>query len=191
VLGLSLASCAIDSETFQLPELKRTEFTFTRPDWTSQVKNDMKLRPVTAQDLVGPDGRCAGDPVPAPGEGQAGSQALNFTAGPEAQRPPGAGPSVPGAPPPPPQPAARGVGLGMTECEVIGTIGHTDQIELSTNERGQRSLVLTYVQGIRPGIYRFAGGHLVSIERGSEPPPPPPKPNKKTAKKPPKKPANS
>ena len=174
-----------------MPELKRSEFTFIRPDWSSQARNDFKLRPVTAEDLIGPDGRCAGEPVPAPAEGLAGSQVLNFTAGPEAQRPPGAGPAPPGSPAPPPQPAARGVGLGMTECEVIATIGHTDRIELSADERGQRSLVLTYLQGPRPGIYRFAGGHLVSIERGPEPPPAP-RTEKKTVKKPPpKKPSNS
>jgi hypothetical protein len=175
-----------------MPELKRSEFTFTRPDWNVQAKNDLKLRPVTAEDLIGPDGRCAGDPVPglAPTvDSQESSQALHFTAGPEAQRP--AGPPVPGAAPPPAQPAVRGVGLGMTECEVIRTIGHTDQIELATNGSGQRSLVLTYVQGVRPGIYRFAGGHLVSIERGPEPPPAA-KPDKKIVKKPPpKKPSNS
>jgi hypothetical protein len=70
-------------------------------------------------------------------------------------------------------------------------IGYTDRVELSANERGQRSVTLTYLQGVRPGIYHFTGGRLVSIERSAEPPAPP-RPEKKNAKKPPpKKPANS
>ena len=187
--ALAVSGCAIDSETFAIPELKKSDFTLTRPDWNVSAKNDIKLRPVTANDLVNADGSCAGDPMPAAVGNPEGSNALNFTAGPEAPRPDRAGPAGPAAPPM--QPAVRGVGLGMTECEVIRTIGHTDRIELSANERGQRSAVLTYLQGVRPGIYRFAGGRLVSIERGPEPPAPP-KPEKKTAKKQPaKKPPNS
>jgi hypothetical protein len=89
------------------------------------------------------------------------------------------------------QQVVRGVGLGMSECEVVRMIGHTDRIEMTANERGQRAVVLTYVQGPRPGIYRFAGGRLVMIERSPEAPPPP-RAEKKTVKKPPpKKPNNS
>ena len=79
----------------------------------------------------------------------------------------------------------RGVGLGMTECDVVRAVGHTDRMEISANERGQRSVVLTYPGGERPGIYRFVGGQLVAIERTGEPPPTakPPAKGKKTAKK--------
>jgi hypothetical protein len=186
---LALSACAIDSDTFQMPELKR-DFTFVRPDWSQQATTNLTQRPIAPGDLIGPDGRCAGEPVPAAPESPEMPQALNFTAGPEAPRPDRGGPPGPAAPPPLQQ-AVPGVGLGMSECEVIRMIGHTDRIELSTDLRGQRALVLTYIQGVRPGIYRFAGGRLVSIERGPEPPPAS-KPDKKTAKKPrPKKPSNS
>lgn len=59
----------------------------------------------------------------------------------------------------------RGVGLGMTECEVVSVMGPTDRIEIAANERGERTAVLTYPQGERGGIYRFNSGLLVSIER--------------------------
>jgi hypothetical protein len=58
----------------------------------------------------------------------------------------------------------------MTECEVVRALGHTDRIEISTDERGQRSVTLTYLAGERPGIYRFVAGQLVSLERSDEAP---------------------
>lgn len=186
-LAFAVSGCAIDADTFNMPEFKKPEFTFTRPDWNMTARGiDPLARPISAADLIGPDGRCAGEVVPGAAEAP---QALNFTAGPEAPRPERPG-SIPAGPSAPPQPAVRGIGLGMSECEVVLTIGHTDRIEV-TNDRGQRNAVLTYLQGPRPGIYRFAGGRLVSIERGPEPPAPA-KPEKRTVKKPPaKKPSSS
>ena len=80
-----------------------------------------------------------------------------------------------------------GIGLEMTECDVVHRAGAPDRFEFGTSERGDRTLTLTYIGGPRPGIYRFVAGRLASIERGPEPPAPA-KPAK--AKKPaPKKPA--
>jgi hypothetical protein len=46
-------------------------------------------------------------------------------------------------------------------------------------------VVLTYLRGPAPGIYRFTAGRLLSIERAPEAPPAPEKPRKATnAKKP-------
>jgi hypothetical protein len=76
----------------------------------------------------------------------------------------------------------------MTECEVVKRAGAPDQIELGTTDRGERALTLTYSHGPRPGVYRFAGGRLASIERGAEPAAPPAaqaKPKKPAPKKPP------
>jgi hypothetical protein len=53
-----------------------------------------------------------------------------------------------------------GIAIGRTECEVTG-------------EGGRRMTVLTYVRGPRPGIYRFADGRMISMERGAEPEPQP------------------
>lgn len=63
----------------------------------------------------------------------------------------------------------RGVGLDMTECEVVQTIGPAQSTEIGTNERGERSVVMTYATSERSGIYRFTGGRLTTIERGPEP----------------------
>ena len=62
-----------------------------------------------------------------------------------------------------------GIALQMTECEVVQRAGGPDGIEFGS-EGGERSVVLTYTRGARPGIYRFAGGRLYSIERAPEPP---------------------
>jgi hypothetical protein len=77
-----------------------------------------------------------------------------------------------------------GIALEMTECEVVSRAGPPGNVEVGANERGERSVTLTYTSGPRPGIYRFASGRLVSIERGEEPPPEPTKPKKPAAKKP-------
>ena len=71
----------------------------------------------------------------------------------------------------------------MTECQVVGVAGYTDRVEISADPRGQRMVTLTYLSGERPGIYRFIGGRLASMERVAEPPQPK-KPQKatKTAK---------
>jgi hypothetical protein len=83
-------------------------------------------------------------------------------------------------------PAVRGaIALQMTECEVVRRAGPPDQIEFGTPDQGDRALTLTYDGGPRPGIYRFTGGRVTSIERLPQPAAPPAaaKP-KKPAKKP-------
>jgi hypothetical protein len=79
-----------------------------------------------------------------------------------------------------------GISLRMSECDVVRRAGAVEGIELGANERGERSLVLTYIHGPWPGVYRFTNGRLVSIERAAAPPPGPEKPQKtgKAAKKP-------
>ena len=67
--------------------------------------------------------------------------------------------------------ATRGVSLEMTECEVVQALGPPQSAQVEPRSGDQRVAVLTYLGGDRPGIYRFNGGRLVSIERGSEPPP--------------------
>jgi hypothetical protein len=63
----------------------------------------------------------------------------------------------------------RGLGLGMTECDLVRLAGPGDRVEIGANERGQRTAVITYTQGERAGIYRFTSGVLVSVERPPEP----------------------
>jgi len=151
-------------------------------------KDTVSFAPVTATDLVGPDGRCAfeaapmmsgGAPVPQPAAdapppaaspiNPRSNQALYFTAGPESGR---VASAPPGALPPEVRGGPRGISLAMTECQVVGIAGYTDRVEVSANERGERTVTLTYLSGDRPGIYRFRGGRLVSMERVAEPPQP-------------------
>jgi hypothetical protein len=58
-----------------------------------------------------------------------------------------------------------GIALHMTECEGVRLSGLVEKFEFGSDDRGQRMLVLTYLQGPHPGIYRFTGGRLVVIER--------------------------
>jgi hypothetical protein len=57
-----------------------------------------------------------------------------------------------------------GVAVGMTECDVVHVAGPTPQMQVATNERGERTLVLTYPSGEHAGIYRFTSGILESVE---------------------------
>lgn len=181
-MALALGACSGDSGLFPKTDPK-FDFGYS-PTLNPLAKNEPKQRAITPNDLIGANGRCAGEVVPAPAPGtEPAPQALNFTAGPQAGPAVQSGPA-PGAPIAPAAPARGGVALGMTECDVVRTLGHTDRIEISANERGQRNVVLTYPQGERPGIYRFLAGQLVSIERTAEPPPAPKAvKSKKSAKK--------
>ena len=42
-------------------------------------------------------------------------------------------------------------------------------LDIGANPAGQRTAVMTYLQGERAGIYRFVSGRLKSIERVAEP----------------------
>ena len=123
-------------------------------------------RPVTAEDLVDADGRCAAAfSIAEPGSDQAATPA--------------------GVPP-----VQSGIALEMTECDVVKRAGPPERVEIGANERSERTAVLTYIRGARPGIYNFNSGRLVTMERAPEPAaparparpskPPPPK-QKRTA----------
>lgn len=107
-------------------------------------------RPVSAADLISAEGYCAGMALPA------NSNAMTQAA-------PAGADAVQGN---------AGIAIGRTECEVARAAGAPDNVAISA-ERGQRTTVLTYVRGPRPGIYRFADGRMTSMERGAEPEPQP------------------
>ena len=162
-LAPALAACSSDmglsNVTFAAP---KSEAPARKPDWTtySGNKNEFTLRPVTGADLVGPDGQCApaaGAVAAAPGEPVL----------------PAGTPSMQGS-----------IVLQMTECDVVRRAGLAEKVDLGADERGERSVVLTFTRGPWPGIYRFAGGRLFSIERLPGPPPAPAKPAPRSAKKP-------
>lgn len=136
----ALAACSTDLGSINI--IPKPQL---RPDWLSYSghKQEFTLRSAGPADLVGPDGRCAAG----------------------AQEQPAADPAAPGTP----EAGSGGISLQMTECDVVNRIGVPDRVELGANERGERSAVLTYSRGARPGIYRFVEGRLASIERGAEP----------------------
>ena len=191
-LALALGACSTSSLTeFSMADLNPLNKSdpLRSSDYNYFYSRDTKAASgfVTAADLVGPDGRCAFEAAPtyapgpaAPALGPApepiaaapsaqpinprSNQALYFTAQGSAPPPPvaaGAPPVITGGP--------RGVALQMTECEVVRVAGTTDRVEIGANERGQRIVTLTYMSGARPGIYRFVGGRLASMDRVAEP----------------------
>ncbi len=154
-VALALGACAMpDMDTFRMPDTSNF-----RPMSTS-VLRDTSLRPVTAEDLVDGQGRCG-------------------AAFPSME--PNTNPHLP--PDQPPSLTAGGIALDMTECDVVKRAGIPEKVEIGTNDRSERTAVLTYIRGERPGIYYFTSGRLSSLERGPEPPP-----QARPAKKPPPKP---
>jgi hypothetical protein len=92
---------------------------------------------------------------------------------------PAASPAAPAAPP---STLGEGVGLGMSECDVVARAGAPANVQIGTAPNGQRSAVLTYNGGPRPGIYHFEGGHLTQMDRVDVPLPAPQVAKKKPAK---------
>ena len=182
-LAAMLGGCSTDLTAFSVADLNpfKGSDPLRTADYDYFYKRDQSATGVvTAADLVGPDGRCAFDPAPSvsPGAPDAvaaspadpinprSNQALYFTAGPETGRTGNAAAGIP----PEVRAAPRGIALAMTECQVVSVAGYTDRVEIGTNERGERTVTLTYLTGERPGIYRFRGGRLVGMERVAEPP---------------------
>jgi hypothetical protein len=134
----------------------------------SDLQESRQSRPVTDSDLVDASGSCpaaAAPPQPAAG---------------------GQGPAAPG------NGAAglgEGVGLGMTECEVVSRAGPPNSVQLGRNPNGDRTAVLNYQSGPRPGIYHFERGRLMQMDRVEVAAPAPQPAKKKPAKT--KKPAPS
>ncbi len=150
-----LCGCATPDTT--VPSGKLSD-TFATPEWAKFTSVGSKgTRVVTQNDLLTPDGRCAaieGGPAQstdgsAPPE--SGDAALS-----------GQGP-LPGL--------QSGVGLGMTECEVVQRTGAPERFEIGA-EGTERIMTLTVIRGPNPGLYRFRGGRLVSVERIDVPAPP-------------------
>jgi hypothetical protein len=138
-------------------------------------------RPVSANDLVDGQGVCTG-PAPAPVAAAPAAPPPTPTETAEAAL---ASPAAANAAPTPP--VLGSVGLDMTECEVVRTIGSPQSVNISTGERGERQVTMIYMGNERAGTYLFRNGRLSSLERGPEPPPPPkvepPKKKKPVAKK--------
>jgi hypothetical protein len=106
-------------------------------------------KPVVPEDLISADGMCPGMAPPS----------TDATALTDANAPA--------------QPRTGVVSLGHTECDVARGVGAPDNVNLSTNPRGDRVATLTYTRGPRAGIYTFTAGRLTSIERAPQADAPP------------------
>lgn len=143
-LALALGACGTyDFDSFRAPDLS-----IVTPRTTATLR-EKALPPVTADDLISTDGQCAG-----------------VVTGPDPNLP--ADQQQPNAPMLP-----SAIALDMTECDVVKRAGQPEKFDFRTNDRGERTAVLTYIHGPRPGIYTFTAGRLTSIERAPEPPAPP------------------
>jgi hypothetical protein len=192
VLAAGIAGCKDSNQLFaDNNESWFNKPLFVKPDWaqSASISKTADLGPkgpVGPDDLVGADGRCGAAPQIA--------QAQTETPQSPADRPVGsmAG-DLAGAPMPagaqvvePSMPQVMGgIALGMTECQAVQRAGQPGNVAIGAGDRGDRSVVLTYLSGPWPGIYRFSDGRLKVIERAPTPPEPPKAPpKKKTAKKP-------
>jgi hypothetical protein len=156
-IAVAAAACSSGSSDFTTPNILPRIETFTKNtlEYGSAAKPVSVARTLTAADFINPDAQC---PAPNP-----------TAVGPDGQ----------------PAPALGGIALDMSECDVVRRAGQPDQFEIGTTERGERAVTMTYLAGPRPGIYRFAGGRLHSIERGPQPAAPEKPAKKPAAKKPP------
>jgi hypothetical protein len=178
-LAASLGACTGDFDLRDLNLAPLPSDFFSGPSWMTNVSNQGtgSNKKVTAEELIGPDGLCAGmaagPPVvaadaPSPLDPVASSPAGASGAPLPIEGAPGA--AAPGAPVAGQPIVFSGVGLGMTECDVVRRLGPVVAPRVGTNDRGERALELTYIQGPRPGTYRFVAGRLISMERVPEPP---------------------
>jgi hypothetical protein len=107
-------------------------------------------RPVEANELVSQAGAC---PPPA-----AAAPAAPVAAGPGVM--PSGAPADAGAS----SMLGAPVALGMTECEVVDRAGAPSSVQVGTNPNGDRTAVITYDSGPRPGIYHFERGRLRDMD---------------------------
>ena len=165
-LALALAGCA-NTDVFDTNERwfsKPFQLASVRGGYSYSELGESRInKPITANDLVDASGSCpppagpAAASVPAPGEGDAAAAAPASLLG-------------------------GGIALGMSECDVVWRAGAPSNLQAGSNQNGDRTLVLTYDGGPRPGIYRFEAGRLMAMDRVEVPETPQPKAAKKKKK---------
>lgn len=147
-----LANCAAPDTTQGTGKLSDT---FATPDWAKFTNSrPTQQRAITPADLVSADGHCA-----AP-QGAATQAATEGVGTPEGD--PLAGQGMPAV--------AGGIGLAMTECQVVERTGTPDRVDIGA-EGTDRVVTMTVTQGYSPGLYRFRSGRLISIEHIDVPAP--------------------
>lgn len=186
-LALAAAACsATPTEPKAEAAPKKSTGFFETPDWAQNFAAKKEVsKAVTPADLIDASGFCAATQTAA---AEAPPQPLPETSGtnvvaanavspldPVAPAAPGGlmGPTVTG-----------GIALRMTECEVAARAGQPNSVQIGAETDGERTAVLTYLQGPWPGLYRFRAGRLTSIERVNVPEPPKSKKPPRSQRKP-------
>jgi len=163
---------------------------FTRADGTDAAVTNKNFDlgpkgPVPAEELVGADGRCV---APATAEAPAapqppGEPAVGSVAGDLAGSPMPAGAPAPVETDPGTPQVVGGIALGMTECDAVRRAGTPANVSIGAGDNNDRKVVLTYLAGPWPGIYKFSAGRLKEIDAAPvQPKPAKPAAKKKTAK---------
>jgi hypothetical protein len=145
--------------------------------YTYSDLGDTKLdRKVTANDLVDANGACP----------QSGPVPQTNSVNPDPNNP--NNPNNPAADLGTAAELRGGIGIGMTECEVVSRLGAPSSINLGREPNSERTAVMSFQGGQRPGLYRFVGGRLTEMDQVAQaaPPPQPEKPVKPAKKKRPK-----
>jgi hypothetical protein len=158
--ALALCGCAnVEYENKDAWFAKPFEIVSRKGGYTFSELQETKerSRSITANDLVDGNGSC-----PAP---QASQQAPAAAAAAQA----------PGVPPATDAGSllGGGVALGMSECDIVFRAGSPSAVQVGKGPNGDRTAVLTFNSGPRPGIYHFAGGALAEVERVQGAPAPP------------------
>jgi len=197
-LAVTLCGCKNSAQVFEDSNeggwfSKKVDI-FTRPDWSVIDNKTYALGPsgpVGANELVGPDGRCAAvaqqpaaaapPPPAAPADRPVGSVAGDLAGSPMPAMASANTGDVP-ADPNGPQ-VIGGIALGMTECDAVRRAGTPGNVAIAAGQRGERLVTLTYLSGTWPGIYRFSDGRLKEIGRAPTPPEPPKPVKQQKAKK--------
>jgi len=154
VSAVVLSGCSnLDFESNQLFAKRLDLFGHSGGYTYSELLENRQERTVAANDLVQQNGACAARPVP-----------------PQSQSNPAMAPVT--------TPAADGllasaIALGMTECDVVYRAGQPSAVQLGRDPNGDRTAVLTFEGGPRPGVYRFKRGQLVELDRAAETAPAP------------------
>ncbi len=134
---------------------------FSREDGSAAAVTDKNFQlspsgPVAAEDLVQPDGRCAAPVAQATATPQPAAQPIAAPASADGPVGSAAG-DLAGAP------LIGGVALGMSECETVRRAGLASNVNIAVGDKGERKVVLTYLEGNWPGVYTFSAGRLKEI----------------------------
>jgi hypothetical protein len=169
-IALALGGCAnVDYENKDAWFAKPFEFVSRKGGYTFSELQESKdrTRPITANDLVAANGSC-----PPPAAQQASA--------PAAGNQPGNAPAATDAS----TLLGGGIALGMSECDVVFRAGAPSAVQIGNTPNGDRTAVLTFNSGPRPGIYRFQAGALTEVDRAQTAPAPAQTAKKKPASAP-------